>query len=195
MLIKGVILSAFVYQKQEPKPYIIYENGHKKEGYSYSLVADLLQQDSACPTIKCSEEVYHSVNEYRRYAFICTVDTEAGNSSNRFKIVGFASDEILEKNDWFSVTNLPIEQCVLRTALLGANPFADVKAENMQKFQKWVEEQAKTTPAPVQAALQTATQTAPVQAPAAGATEQTEPLQGEPSTHAETDKQSSKTKK
>lgn len=143
MIIKGVILSGMVYQKLEPKPYTIYENGRKNEGYSYSLLVDLVQNDSACPTIKCSEKVYHSVNEFQRYAFLCTVDTDASNSSNRFKITGFASAEILRRDDWFTVAYLPDIPCIARDGMHDYNPFVETMEENMLKFQSWLKEQEK----------------------------------------------------
>lgn len=143
MIIKGVILSGMVYQKLEPKPYTIYENGRKTEGYSYSLLVDLVQNDSACPTIKCSKKVYHSVNEYQRYAFLCTVDTDASNSSNRFKITGFASAEILRRDDWFTVAYLPDIPCIARDGMHDYNPFVETMEENMLKFQSWLKEQEK----------------------------------------------------
>lgn len=147
MIIKGVILSGFVYQKLEPKPYTIYENGRKNEGYSYSLLVDLVQSDSACPTIKCSEKVYHSVNEFQRYAFLCTVDTDASNSSNRFKITGFASAEILRRDDWFTVAYLPDIPCIARDGMHDYNPFMETYDTNMAKFQNWLKEQAQAQPA------------------------------------------------
>lgn len=136
MLLKGTILIGFVYQKSAPKPYTIYDNGRKTEGFSYSLVIDLMQQDCGCPTIKCSEEVYNSVNEMERYAFLCTVDTDAPNSSNRFKLVGFASNEVLGRNDWFGIYGVPTEQSIYRNSLMGINPFAGNQTETPQNPQE-----------------------------------------------------------